>query len=180
MNRKIIIKLAAVGALVFAAVVVWQLYQATFSDEAKAKKVAERWEQLQKLPLPEGASRITEGQNGGAHYYGIDCHKSIVLEITGMSRGEGVNNAAEQVVQHYVDFFTDWHDEIDTVGKSEEYTTLQGEPGLIVIKADAFWYGDAETRKFTGPGAVHVLQTYDQANGRGRRFIAVTVIICTR
>ncbi len=179
-DKRVIIKLAMVGVLGMIAVALFLLYRNTFSREAEMKQVEERWRRLQDIPLPAGARLMADGADGGARYYGIDCHRTLVLDITGMSRAAGIESAAEQLRRHFIQFLQSWHDDLRTSGQSGAFTTVLGENAGVYLKLDIFWYGEAQNKTYKGPGAAQALAAHKPAAGRGRRFAAVSMLIFTR
>ena len=175
-RRKLQVKIIAAVVLGAAVLVLALLYRSSFSTEAALARVRERWNQLQEFGGPEDARVLSETTDGGAHYYGIDAHKTIILEITGME----LRGAKDQLRRFYTDKLKAWRPGFSASGMSGDYATVHGRAGLAITTFELFWYGDAANNKYRGPGAKLALAAYKPKDGRGHRFAAVTIFLCTR
>ena len=179
-RRKIILRLVILLLLLGVVVVLIVLFRNTFSAEAAAKQVATRWSQLQKLPLPAGAKVVREELDGGAHYYGLDGRKTLVLDVTGVTKAAAAKSLDDQLRLFYGEQLQAWHPGLVNSGRTGPYSTVQGEPGLALITVELFDFEEAEAGALQGPAAAAALAYCKGGDGRGRRFAAVSILLCIR
>lgn len=179
-RRQIMLRLVILLLLLGAVSVLIVLFRNTFSAEAAAKQVTTRWSQLQKLPLPAGAKLVREELDGGAHYYGLDGRKTLVLDVTGVTKAAAMPSLDEQLRRFYREQLQAWHPGLVNTGKTGPYSTVQGEPGLALITVDLFDFEEAEAGAIQGPAAAAALEYAKGGDGRGRRFAAVNILLCIR
>lgn len=179
-TRPFLLRLVFLGGMLALVLVLMVLYRDTFRQEAARKQVATRWTQLKRLPVPAGAALVREELDGGAHYYGLDGRKTIVLDVTGMTRAAGAPSLEEQLRDGYAERLAAWHPGLVNRGRSGTFTTVQGPPGLAFIGVELFDFEEAEAGAVRGPAAAVVLDCAKGGDGRGRRFAAVTLLLCIR
>ncbi len=183
MNKQTTVKLKifALVALGLLATLAATSYFGTFDTERTIAGIEKRWEALKTIPVPKETAVVLEQPlNGGPKSYGITLSRRSVLDVSDLVDPKRKITAAEIVRQHYVDWLLQWHPGLTVAGRIDDAQTVEGEAGLGVVQTEGFWYEEIRTGRIHPEIAEIVLDRYTPEEGRGRRFVVVRIILCTR
>ncbi len=179
-KKKIILKLTLLAILVAGTVILLIAYSKTGDQADVLGDIESRWERLLSFAVPEKAVQLRQTTKGGPLPYGIDAHKLILLDVTGMGSSEQLAENRTALKDFYAQQLMQWHPQLRNHGKTGRLTTVQGPAGLATIDVEQFWYGDAVQGRYRSPAASYVLAKYKTQDGMGRRFAEIRILICTR
>ena len=175
-------KLAAIAILAVILVLVGISYSNSFDNTKKVELIKERYAEFEKMgiKMPEGCTMLDGRLQGGPLTYGIDARLITVLDITGMSTGDTLNDSTESVKLYYAEELRSWHPGYLKLGRSGTALTVFGPAGLAMVEVSSFWYGDVADGKVGAKTAEIITAKVTPKEGRGRRYAIVNIVVCTR
>ena len=181
-KKAIQVKLAIVAGLSVLIVILGISYTNTFGSAKKEETIQKRYTEFETLGLgmPSNCTMIDGRLQGGALQYGIDARMITVLDITGISSGDRLNEATESVKEHYARALLDWHPGYLKLGRSGSARTVYGPAGMAMVEVHAFWYGDIVKGSLGKETADIILSKVKPEDGMGHRYALVNIIVCTR
>jgi len=174
-------KVAVLVAFGLLAVLAATSYFGTFDTENRIKAIEKRWEALKTIPVPKDSTVVLEQPlNDGTRPYGITVSRRLILDVSELVDPQRKATCADVVRQHYIDWLLNWHPGLTVEGKIEDGQTVAGEAGLAVVQTDGFWYEEAMAGRVHPDITAIIKDKFTPEDGRGRRFVIVKMIICTR
>ena len=183
MKQDTVVKLKVVAMVAFGllATLAGMSYFGTFETEKRIRGISYRWDTLKFMPAPADSTVVFEQPlNDGTKPYGITLCRRLILDVSQLVDPRTKTTASDVVRQHYIDWFLTWHPDLTVTGRIEDGQTVAGEAGLVVVQTDGFWYEEIKAGRVHPDVAAIITDKYTPEDGRGRRFVIVKMIICTR